>query len=56
MSPRIGRGTGFAKWPALVGGTKSQNAEGAEIWRGAKPRVLPGRLYMNKRGRWVVPA
>jgi hypothetical protein len=41
MSPRIGRDSGFAKWPALVRG---------------RPRSIPGRKYMNKRGQWVVPA
>jgi len=48
MSPRIGRGTGFAKWPALV--TVKREGQPARI----EPRVIPGRKYMNKRGQWSV--
>jgi hypothetical protein len=44
VSFRPGRDTGFAKWPALV------RRDGRLL-----PRVIPGRLYMNKRGRWVLP-
>ena len=52
MSPRPGRGTGFAKWPALVDPTPAEKAAGMGY---RKPRVIPGRLYLNKRGRWVLP-
>lgn len=51
MSPRIGRGTGFAKWPALVDPTPVEKALGERYLR---PRIIPGRKYMNKRGQWVV--
>jgi len=51
VSPRIGRGTGFAKWPALVDHTPAERAAGLTHKR---PRRIPGRKYQNKRGQWGV--
>jgi hypothetical protein len=52
MSFRPGRDTGFAKWPPCVDPHPAERAAGVTY---RKPRVIPGRLYMNKRGRWVLP-
>jgi hypothetical protein len=50
MSPRIGRDSGFAKWPRVV---EHKAPDGTKR---LAPRIIPGRKYMNRRGQWVVPA
>jgi hypothetical protein len=49
MSPRPGRDSGFAKWPRVV---EHKAPDGTKH----RPRTIPGRKYMNRRGQWVVPA